>query len=258
MTSFSRTIRCGEVYLRGITALLLDKDGTLADSHPYLRSLALARAQRIEQQVPGSATSLLAAFGCSETHYNPAGLMAVGTRYDNEVAAAAYIAATGRPWSDALKIAQTAFVESDRAVVRKADHTPPFSGILDCLQRWHICGLKLAVLSGDTTANVEDFVNCYGLADIVTWCAGSERPPIKPDPQMLWSACQALGVTPEESLVIGDSELDAQLAYRGNARGFISVTWGGSPQIAGAIATLTHPDQLQVLPELTQSNNTLR
>lgn len=242
-------LQCGKLRFENVEAVIFDKDGTLADSRAFLKELAAVRSRHLENWVPGVFPQLMAAFGCSEDTYDPAGLMAVGTRYENEIAAATYVAAAGRSWGAALEIARTAFTESDRHFSRKAEHTPPLPDIPALIKSLYVHGLKLAVLSGDTTANVQDFVNCYGLQSWVGWCAGSERPPVKPDPLMLWNTCQKLGVFPEQSLVIGDSILDYQLARRGNAQAFISVTWGGSPAIADADVTLRSPRDLRVLPD---------
>ena len=202
------TLNCKGIVFEDIEAVLWDKDGTLADSHAFLRGLAKARSHRIGQQIPGIEAALMAAFGCEEGHYDPAGLMAVGTRYDNEIAAAAYIAATGKAWAESVQLAQVAFSESDRSFTRKADFTPPFKGIAALMHHWHQQGIKMAVLSGDTTANVQDFLDRYGFSRYVLWSVGSEAPPTKPDPQMVWTACERLAVAPERCLVIGDSELD--------------------------------------------------
>ena len=237
-------LQCKEIIFENIAAVLWDKDGTLANSHPFLKELAKLRSRYLAQSAPGIEASLLAAFGCEADRYDPAGLMAVGTRYENEIAAAAYLAATGQPWATAVQLAKAAFVESDRSFTRKADFTPPFSGITTLLGQWHAQGLKMAVLSGDTTANIQDFLKRYQFADWITWCAGSEAPPIKPDPQMVWTACDQLGVEPQHCLVIGDSALDAELAHHSGSRGFFSVTWGGSPAIAGAAAVIDQPEQM--------------
>ncbi|MEM9092960.1 MAG: HAD family hydrolase, partial [Cyanobacteria bacterium P01_F01_bin.53] len=77
---------CNDIGFKNIEAVLFDKDGTLADSHAFLKKLAGTRAYLLEQQVPGVADSLMAAFGCQGEAYDPAGLMAVGTRYENEIA----------------------------------------------------------------------------------------------------------------------------------------------------------------------------
>jgi phosphoglycolate phosphatase len=242
------TVRCSDQQFQNISAILWDKDGTLADSHGFLKELAKRRSHHLNQQVPGIYDELMVAFGCAADRYDPAGLMAVGTRYENEIAAAAYVASQGYAWADSLQRVQASFAESDRHVTRKAEWTPPFEDIPELLQQAQQQGLLMAVLSGDTTANIQDFLNCYNLAATIAWSAGSEAPPVKPDPQMVWTACDQLGVSPNECLVIGDSALDQQLAHNGQCAGFVSVTWGGSPAIADADAVLTTPQALQWLP----------
>ncbi|MEM6836108.1 MAG: HAD family hydrolase [Cyanobacteria bacterium P01_C01_bin.120] len=242
------TVQCGETLLPQIAAILWDKDGTLADSHGFLQELAHRRSHQLNQQVPGIYDDLMAAFGCSHGQYDPTGLMAVGTRYENEVAAAAYVAATGKSWTESLALAQSAFAACSRAFGDKADLTPPCSGIRELLQQAAALGLKQAVLSGDSTPNIQTFLNQYGFSPFIGWVTGSEAPPVKPDPQMVWTACEKLEVSPEQCLVIGDSGHDQQLAERSGCRGFVSVTWGGSPAIAAAAAVLTCPQQLTFLP----------
>lgn len=243
------SIQCGRVRFDHISAVLFDKDGTLADSYGFLFQLAVARARCLEEALPGITPKLLAAFGCQGSKLSPTGLMAVGTRYENEIAAATYLAAAGYSWGESLEIVKAAFVAGDRAFVRKAAGTQPFAGIVALMETLRAAGLKLAVLSGDTTANVQDFLDCYGLAHLVDWCAGSEKPPVKPDPVMLQIACQRLEVLPEHSLVVGDSVLDYQLAQNGGARAFVSVTWGGSPAVPGADSVLATTAEFQAQAE---------
>ncbi len=241
------TIVCQDSQWTGIQAVVFDKDGTLADSISFLHQLAIARSQCLEARVPGTGQALLTAFGCMAQRCDPQGLMAVGTRYENEIAAATYVAAQGYAWGEAVRLAQEACQSADQQFTRKAIATPPLPATLSLLQSLHHQGLKLAVLSGDTTANVEDFVAYHGMGDWVNWCAGSEKPPFKPDPEMLWQACRALQVRPEQCLVIGDASSDQQLAEQGRARAFVSVTWGGSPPVVGADAIAHHPQDLRVV-----------
>ena len=88
-------IQCGTTRFENIEAVIFDKDGTLANSQIFLRNLAQKRARLIDAQIPGVQEPLLMAFGVESDRLNPAGLMAVGTRLENEIAAAAYVAETG-------------------------------------------------------------------------------------------------------------------------------------------------------------------
>lgn len=237
---------CADQVFDNVAAIAFDKDGTLANSSEFLRQLAQQRARLVDAQVPGVQDPLTMAFGLEGDQLNPAGLMAVGSRYENEIAAAAYVAETGRDWSQALAIVQTAFREAEQGFPRKAAATKPFTGALELLKTLYSEGIKLAIISGDTHENVRDFVACYGLEDMVGCCIGSDRGLSKPDPALLQAACDQLSVAAQQMLVIGDSELDNQLAQKGQAAGFVGVIWGGNSAPATAEVVVSAPEQIQL------------
>jgi phosphoglycolate phosphatase len=242
------TLRCGSTDFKNVEAVVFDKDGTLADSHRFLRLLAQKRARIIDAQIPGVQEPLLMAFGAESNRINPAGLMAIGTRHENEIAAAAYVAETGRDWLDSLKMVRTAFIEADQVFGRKAEQTPPFAGIKELLQALTEKGVTIAVLSGDTTANVQDFLTHYKLMPFVEAAIGSDNGLTKPDPQLLQQLCQTLNVSVAETVVIGDAPTDIEMAIAAAAMGCIGVTWsGGSPiTLSRATTVATQVSQLQV------------
>jgi len=219
-------IRCGSVSFPAIAAVVFDKDGTLADSQNFLCRLGHKRIQYIAEQIGGLEASLLRTFGLKRDRVDPAGLLAVGTRTENEIAAAACIAETGRAWMAALAIARSAFLAADQAFHRKADSTPLFPGALDLLQRLSAYQIKLAIVSSDSPVNVQDFVDRYQLNSLITVSLGSELGLSKPHPALLAKACQQLGVLPAHTLVIGDSQADVELTLNGGAAGCVGVAWG--------------------------------
>ncbi len=228
------TIRCGNLEFRDLEAILFDKDGTLANSEVFLRNLGQKRSRLIDAQVPGVQEPLLMSFGIENNHMNPDGLLAVGSRYENEIAAAAYVAETGRPWLDALKIVRTAFQETDTYMGRKAEQTPPFKGVRELLQQLSEANLKVGIVSSDTTANVNDFVECYQLTPFLHLQLGAERGLEKPDPALMHLACQSLDVSVGTTLLIGDSQADIRLARAADAAGCIAIAWGSMrPQTLG-------------------------
>lgn len=236
--------------LTDVRAIVFDKDGTLADSQTFLRNLAQRRARLIDAQVPGVQEPLLMAFGADGDRLNPAGLMAVGTRYENMVAAAAYVAETGRDWFASLELARSTFDEADQVFQRKAEQTPPFEGIPALLQTLAEAGVAIGILSSDTTQNVRDFVAAYGFASVVQLAMGVDDRPGKPDPQLLWDACQALQVPLAHALVIGDSAADTRMAAAAGVRS-IGVTWGGAAEasLEGATAIAAQVADIRVLTE---------
>ena len=244
------TIRCRDVIFQNIQAVLFDKDGTLSDSQAFLRNLGLKRSRLLDAQIPGVQAPLLMAFGLDGEQINTAGLLAVGTRQENEIAAAAYVAETGRGWLEALEIVRLAFSEADGYLQPKAAHTPPIKGIQELLTLLSSKGIKAGILSSDSTSNVEDFVRCYGLESYVQVQMGSEKGGLaKPDPACLRQACGDLDVSPETTLVVGDSEADLLMAQNANAAGFVAVSWGWTQpiQLANADVLIDRSDEFQIV-----------
>jgi phosphoglycolate phosphatase len=228
MRSQVATIRCLDQSFTDIEAVIFDKDGTLADVEAFLKSLAQKRSRLADAQVPGVQEPLLLAFGVEEGQLNPAGLQAVGSRRENEIAAAAYIAETGKDWLAALKIAQSAFAEADSYLKRKADHTPLFPGAREMLQFLAASEVKIGILSADSPDHVRDFIERYELAPYIDLHQGVEGTLSKPDPRLFEQFCQHLSVSPKRTLMVGDAQVDLLMAQSAGAQGCIQVTWGWS------------------------------
>ncbi|MDJ1183796.1 HAD family hydrolase [Roseofilum casamattae] len=243
------TVICGNSRFADITAILLDKDGTLARSEPFLQHLARERARLIEARVPGVGDAILTAFGADENGINPAGLTAVGSPQENAIAAAAYIAQTGRDWLECLQIAQQAFDEANRLMGEKAEETQLLPGVAEVLQQMKQYGLKLAVVSSDINENIHKFLQRYQLADSIDWVQGAQDHLKKPDPQVFWTACEKLGVRPEQTLMVGDSPGDFTMAREAKAAGSIGVSWGWSlpPNLKAADVAIARLDEIQLI-----------
>lgn len=236
--------------LSQIQGIVFDKDGTLAQSEAFLAHLARRRARRVDAIVPGTQEPLLLAFGVERDHLNPTGLQAVGSRYENMIAAAAYIAETGVSWFDACTFAQQAFAEADAYDRPKASETLPIPGVVALVERLVASGIPLGVLSADSTANVQTFLDTHGLAHHFKQARGITPPLAKPDPTPLLEICQDLGISPAATLVIGDADTDMMMAQNAGALG-LGVTWGWTiaPAIRQTHLVVHHPDAIQVVAD---------
>lgn len=225
-------VRCGDRVYRNIAAILFDKDGTLANSHEYLRQVALKRAAILERMVadraPVSFTDkLFQTWGLREGQVHPASMLAMGSRRDNEIVTAGFVAALEYDWVEALTIVEQAFVQAAAAFsTSKSEITTMFPGILAMVQQLRSAGLKLCILSADVLPNIQGFAQQYGLDEYFDFYQGAEADLSKPNPLLLAKACAGLGVAPENTLMIGDSLADIELGRRGNAAGSIGVSWG--------------------------------
>ena len=225
------TIQAGSVCFEQIHAIIFDKDGTLADSQEFLRNLGRRRARLLDARIPGVQEPLLLAFGLEGDRLNPAGLLAVGTRIENEIAAATYVTETGRDWIESLKIARLAFTEADHVFKRKADHTPLFKDALELLQLLAKKDVKVAIASSDSSDHVQDFIECYQLNSLIPFALGSELGFSKPDPRLVFKLCEDMNVSPTKTLVVGDSIADIEMAQGANTAGCLGVTWGWNSSV---------------------------
>jgi phosphoglycolate phosphatase len=239
------SIECLSQKFTDIQAIIFDKDGTLEDSGDYLRNLAQKRSRLIDAQIPGVGEPLLMAFGVNDNALDPAGLQAVGSRYENEIAAAAYIAETGRGWSAALEIVRGAFNEVDR--VMESTPNAMFPGCLESIQALAGAGIKLGIVSAATTSQVVKFAHYHKLQPYFQVLLGSDLQFAKPDPRLFQFACQELGVKPDRTLMVGDSHWDMMMASQGGAAGCIGISWGRFSQpLAMADVSIENLSQLRI------------
>ena len=242
------TLQIKNVTFPQIEAIVFDKDGTLQDSSDYLRTLAQKRSRLIDAQIPGTGEPLLMAFGVNSNTLDPTGLMAVGSRKENEIASAAYIAETGRGWLESLDIAGRAFIEADQ-YLKSEPPSPLFVGCLETLKVLFDAGLKLAILSAAPTENVKRFVEHHQLEPYLHLYQGVDEGPTKPDPALLIQVCQRLGVRPGATLMVGDAQGDIQMAKAAGAAGCVGICWTtqNTDYLAGADVVIQQLDQIQIL-----------
>jgi len=241
------TIQCKGVKFANIQAIVFDKDGTLEDSEAYLRNLGQKRSRLIDAQIPGIGEPLLMAFGINGNSLDPTGLLAVGSRRETEIAAAAYIAETGKGWLESLALARRAFEEADRYIGTAP--SPLFVGSLEVLKYLSEAGLKLGILSAASTERVRAFALRHQLQNYVQLQMGVDSAELsKPNPALFLQACQTLGVEPGATLMVGDSAGDIEMARNAGAAGCIGIYWGKlvAAHLQTADVAIASLDQIQI------------
>ncbi|MBR1529027.1 MAG: HAD family hydrolase [Oscillospiraceae bacterium] len=106
-----------------------------------------------------------------------------------------------------------------------ADHTKPYDHIPEVLQKIRSAGMKTAVVSNKADYAVQILCKDY-FPDLFDAVAG-EREGIrkKPAPDSVQAVLNALHLTPEQAVYIGDSDVDIETAEN-SGMPCISVEWG--------------------------------
>ena len=221
----SIAIACPNIKYEKIAAIIFDKDGTLENSNAYWRLVGSERARLIDAQIPGVGEPLLMAFGITDNILDSQGLMAVGSKEENEIAAAAYIAETGRSWHESRQIARSVFAEvaESKYLCKTAESAPLYEDARETLRKLNDQGLRIGILSADTTEAVENFVIEHQLQNYIQLCMGTDQGFAKPNPKFLLQACEDLKVAPEHTLMVGDTSVDMMMAKTAKVAGAIGI-----------------------------------
>jgi len=194
---------------RAVRAVLLDLDGTLLDTAP---------------DITDAANAMLAELGLKPL---PAGVVRdfIGqgiARLVERCLAEAGVALACAQLEPALR----SFGDHYRAVNGRSSR--PFPGVMEGLDRLRQTGLKLACVTNKAQAFTTPLLEATGLAPlldaVVTADQAGRR---KPHPGPYLHACKALGVSPDEAVVIGDSANDADAGRAAGCR-VLLVSYGYS------------------------------
>ncbi len=120
------------------------------------------------------------------------------------------------------------FMDTYRDVYRNyhADGDRLFDGTLEMLDRLHALGLKVALVTSKNAAGTTRVLGALGLGgkfEVVISADDVTNP--KPHPEPITKGLQALGVTAEESVYVGDSFFDYESADAAGVP-MVAVTWG--------------------------------
>ena len=97
-----------------------------------------------------------------------------------------------------------------------------FPGAREAVAALHAAGIKTVLVTNKMRVLTEYFLKNTGLgADLDALVAADDTPHPKPAPDMLLLACRKTGVTPEEAVMVGDSENDALAARAAGTRAML-------------------------------------
>ena len=221
-------ITCNGITFSEVKAIFFDKDGTLENSRQYLLQLTKERIKQISEITPNIANSLALALGIANNRLNPQGLMAVGSKHENEIGAAAYVASYGYGWQKAREIVRQAFIRAQAEIVPNKINSPIFPGARNVIQTLVEAKVPLGIISADSVMQIQDFVARENIENYFEILLGSDKYLSKPDPSLYLKACELLKVKPQNTLMVGDSVGDIVMAEQAEARATIGIDWHNS------------------------------
>lgn len=134
--------------------------------------------------------------------------------------------------------------------VHKEDKTAPYAGMPEVAKALREAGVSIAVLSNKADVMAGPVVEHYypGIFPVVQGALPGL--PTKPDPTLLYKLMERLGATREDTLFVGDSNVDIRTAKNGGLTG-CGVLWGFRSreelEAAGADVIVSTPQELQDL-----------
>lgn len=114
---------------------------------------------------------------------------------------------------------------TQRYAAHKAEKTTAYPGLPEAVRQLRDAGVKLAVLTNKPHPASRPVVERYypGLFHLVQGALPDL--PLKPDPTLLHSLMEQLGASREDTLFVGDSDVDIRTAKNGGLTG-CGVLWG--------------------------------
>lgn len=106
------------------------------------------------------------------------------------------------------------------------DKTAPYEGIATALERLKACGIKTAVASNKTDAFAKKIVSELFVGHSFCKVLGSREGVMKkPSPQILLEIIKNEGVTAEQTLYVGDSDVDVMTGHNAGVK-VCGCAWG--------------------------------
>ncbi len=201
--------------------IIFDKDGTLIDFHSMWGQWARDLARRLEAAtyLPLAADIFKAFdFDPDTGVIAPDGALALEPGSKLQDILRDVLVSAGVSPSAIEAALNTAWVAPDSVVEAK-----PLTDLITFFQTLRMHGLKIAIATADDYAPTVSLVENWELTNLVDMIMGADSGvPIKPKPDVVLHICQELGISPKQTVMVGDNIVDLQM---GQAAG-VSLTVG--------------------------------
>ena len=218
----------------GLRLVIFDVDGTLVDSQGDILSAMRHAFDAVDHPLPDRQT-VLSIVGLSLDVAFP-------------VLAPDLPASAHHRMSEAYKAAYMAL----RAESGVEQSSPLYPGALDTLRQLAAApDVLLGIATGKSKRGLDKLIEGHGLTGLFVTRQVADFHPSKPHPSMILQAMADTGVNARDTVMIGDTSFDMDMARAAGVQG-LGVAWGyHGPDRLGA-ASLLIDDFAQVVPALDE------
>ena len=183
-------------------ALLFDLDGTLVDSVPDIATALVGTLRELQLPEPTEEQSR-EWVGNGAKKLVQRGLAWATDKTVEDID------------DEVLKTAHEIFLRQYR--LSNGVNSRLYDGVLEALDHWHRQAIPMALVTNKPIQFVPKLLADLNIADYFSVLLGGECvEQKKPNPMMLFAACEQLGVKPEQCLMVGDSRNDIAAARAAN------------------------------------------
>ncbi len=205
--------------------VLFDLDGTLVDKESRNRSLAKARYKEISRLAGGEAAQRWAELSGVDEEFNvdDKGPLSKAPRKEDITVATTAIWLKGLNWFAAKELATRAYEAADQTQSRQ--HKPKLiEGTEKMLKSLKEAGLMLGIATNGSGKTAREIMRSVGVEKLFDFYIGADEVAEgKPAPDMINAACERLGISPGDTVYVGDEAVDALAGEAAGAKGTILV-----------------------------------
>lgn len=212
--------------------VLFDVDGTLVDSQGDIVAAMTRAFAAVDAPLPERA-KLLSIVGLSLD-------VAMPTLAPDQTEAA---------HQKMIESYKAAYMEL-RAQVGVAQSSPLYPGALDALRSLQaVPEVLLGIATGKSRRGLDKLIEGHALDGVFMTQQVADFHPSKPHPSMILQAMQDAGVEPADTVMVGDTSFDMEMARAAGVRG-IGVNWGYHPAERLGDAHVLIDDYAELAPTL--------
>ncbi|MBM1558712.1 HAD-IA family hydrolase [Sulfitobacter mediterraneus] len=212
--------------------VLFDVDGTLVDSQGDIVAAMTRAFAAVDAPLPERA-KLLSIVGLSLD-------VAMPTLAPDQTEAAL---------QKMIESYKTAYMEL-RAQVGVAQSSPLYPGAMDALRSLQaVPEFLLGIATGKSRRGLDKLIEGHALDGLFMTQQVADFHPSKPHPSMILQAMQDAGVEPADTVMVGDTSFDMEMARAAGVRG-IGVNWGYHPPERLGDAHVVIDDYAELAPLL--------